>query len=114
MSTPRASDFRIALGRRIRELRNARGWSEAKLAYRLCPHWTRKDVWEIETPGDYSKRTKRKPRVDSLDEFADVFGITRRELLDGLGDRPSEPVDIKQHAPTGTTAGARAGTPRVN
>ncbi len=65
----------IALGEKIRELREERNWSQEKFADRCGLH--RSAIGLLE-------RAERIPRLDTLLTFSKGFGITVSELLRDL------------------------------
>jgi transcriptional regulator with XRE-family HTH domain len=99
--------YRVRLGQRIRGLRERRDWTQKTFGDKMG--WDTRAVHEVETPGDSSRRKKKRVRYDELVRIARVFDITMHELLTGLGD-PGEPVIILG-SPATATATARAGEP---
>ena len=67
--------FLLALGQRIRELREQRKWSQEEFADRCGLHRTAVGLLE---------RAERIPRLDTLLTVSKGFGITVSELLQGL------------------------------
>jgi transcriptional regulator with XRE-family HTH domain len=95
--------YRVRFGNRIHALREQHGWTQATLADKLG--WDTRAIHELENPHttDSRKRTKKRVRYDELPAIAHAFGITRTELLNGLGD-PGEPVDVRGVAARGQVA----------
>lgn len=75
----RLGNVEMAVGKRLRELRQISGWSQgdvaAKMAARGCT-WTQATVWKIETG-------LRALRVGELPDAAAVFGVSPMTLLSG-------------------------------
>lgn len=67
--------FLMALGRRIRQLREQRKWSQEEFADRCGLHRTAVGLLE---------RAERIPRLDTLLTVSKGLGITVSELLRGL------------------------------
>jgi transcriptional regulator with XRE-family HTH domain len=68
----------IALGNRIRELREAKHWSQEEFADLCGIH---------RTAVGFLERAERNPRLDTLLTMSKGLGITVSELLDGLERR---------------------------
>ena len=68
----------LALGSRIRELREKRKWSQEEFADRCGLH---------RTAMGFLERAERIPRLDTLLTISRGFGISVSELLDGLEKR---------------------------
>ena len=68
----------IALGERIRELREERGWSQEEFADRCGLHRTAVGLLE---------RAERIPRLDTLMTLSKGFGIPVSDLLQGIEKR---------------------------
>jgi transcriptional regulator with XRE-family HTH domain len=68
----------IALGNRIRELREAKRWSQEEFADLCGIH---------RTAIGFLERAERNPRLDTLPTISKGLGITVSELLDGLERR---------------------------
>ena len=68
----------IALGTRIRELREAKQWSQEEFADLCGIH---------RTAVGFLERAERNPRLDTLLTISKGLGITVSELLDGLERR---------------------------
>jgi transcriptional regulator with XRE-family HTH domain len=68
----------IALGNRIRELREAKHWSQEEFADLCGIH---------RTAIGFLERAERNPRLDTLLTISKGLGITVAELLDGLERR---------------------------
>ena len=68
----------IALGERIRELREGNHWSQEEFADRCGLHRTAIGLLE---------RAERNPRLDTLITISKGFGITISDLLQGLEKR---------------------------
>ena len=62
----------IAFGRRVRELREQRGWTQEDLAVKCGRHWTY--VGGIE-------RGERNPTLRVISDLARSFGIPTRDLF---------------------------------
>ena len=77
------ADLRPAFGRRIRELRLEREWSQEQLAERAGTHWTY--VSGVE-------RGRRNPSLNMLARLAEGLGVNLTELLDGLDARSEVPA----------------------
>lgn len=73
------SESTAQVGRRIRELREARGWTQGELAGLLDRTQTALSYWEA---------GKRAPGLDDILELARVFDVETSELL----PRPSRPL----------------------
>jgi len=73
----------IALGERIRELREERRWSQEEFADRCGLHRTAIGLLE---------RAERNPRLDTLLTVSKGFGITVSELLRDLERRGQLPL----------------------
>lgn len=72
-------DLRVAFGRRVRELRTARGWSQEELAHRAGVHWTY--LGGIE-------RGERNPALLNIGRVARALGVSLGELFDPVHDLP--------------------------
>jgi transcriptional regulator with XRE-family HTH domain len=70
-------DLRAAFGRRLRELRTARGWSQEELAHRAGLHWTY--VGGIE-------RGERNPALVNIGRLSRALGIGLAEMFGPFGD----------------------------
>jgi transcriptional regulator with XRE-family HTH domain len=70
----------VALGDRIRELREGKHWSQEEFADRCGLHRTAIGLLE---------RAERNPRLDTLLTLSRALGITVSELLRGLEKRSS-------------------------
>ena len=68
----------IALGQRIRELREGKHWSQEEFADRCGLHRTAIGLLE---------RAERNPRLDALITVSKGFGITISDLLQGVEKR---------------------------
>ena len=68
----------LALGDRIRELREQRGWSQEEFADRCGLH---------RTAIGFLERAERNPRLDTLLTISGTLGITVSELLAGVEKR---------------------------
>ena len=68
----------IALGNRIRELREAKHWSQEEFADLCGIH---------HTAVGFLERAERNPRLDTLLTMSKGLGITVSELLEGLERR---------------------------
>lgn len=66
------SSLAAGFGRRIRELRKARGWSQEELAHRAGVHWTY--LGGIE-------RGERNPALENIGRLATALEITLPELF---------------------------------
>jgi transcriptional regulator with XRE-family HTH domain len=64
--------YLVALGNRIRELREERKWSQEEFADRCGLH---------RTAMGFLERAERNPRLDTLMTISQGFGITVSELL---------------------------------
>jgi transcriptional regulator with XRE-family HTH domain len=71
----RADGVAKALGKRIRQLRTTRGWSQELLADQAGMHRTY--MWGIE-------QGVRNPSVRHLTRIADALGVSLSALFDGL------------------------------
>jgi transcriptional regulator with XRE-family HTH domain len=80
--------FLVALGKRIRELREQRNWSQKEFADRCGLHRTAVGLLE---------RAERVPRLDTLLTLSKGLGITVSELPQGL-EKKSQTVS-RQHSP---------------
>ncbi|MBC2667196.1 helix-turn-helix transcriptional regulator [Novosphingobium flavum] len=67
-------DIRIRLGRNVRALREAKGWSQEDYADRAGIHRTY--VSDIE-------RGRRNPTITVVEKLAEPLGVTAGALLDG-------------------------------
>ncbi len=67
--------LQAGFGRRVRELRNARGWSQEELAHRAGMHYTY--VGGIE-------RGERNPALVNIGALASALGVQLAELFAGL------------------------------
>ena len=72
--------FLLALGNRIRKLREQRHWSQEEFADRCGLHRTAIGLLE---------RAERIPRLDTLLTVSKGLGITVSDLLDGLERKSS-------------------------
>ena len=68
----------VAFGRRVRELREQRGWTQEDLAAKCGRHWTY--VGGIE-------RGERNPTLRVISDIAHALGIPVRELFPERGAR---------------------------
>ncbi|WP_423945809.1 helix-turn-helix domain-containing protein [Candidatus Binatus sp.] len=68
----------IVFGRRVRELREQRGWTQENLAVKCGRHWTY--VGGIE-------RGERNPTLRVICDLAQALGVTVRELFPERGAR---------------------------
>jgi transcriptional regulator with XRE-family HTH domain len=73
--TRRVDAVTKALGRRIRELRTTKGWSQERLADESGMHRTY--MWGIE-------QGVRNPSVRHLTRLADALGVPLRTFFEGL------------------------------
>lgn len=73
------SDSTAQVGRRIRELRQSRGWNQAELA---------KELGRTQTALSYWEAGKRAPGLDDILDLARVFDVDTSELL----PRPARPL----------------------
>ena len=76
---PRVGELRAAFGRRIRELRKARGFSQEELAHRAGVHYTY--IGGIE-------RGERNPALVNIGRIAAALEVTLAELFSVIRDRP--------------------------
>ncbi len=67
------SNLQVKIGKRIRELRAAKGLSQEKLAELANIHWSY--ISQLE-------RGKRNPTILCLEKIAKAFGISLSELLE--------------------------------
>ena len=70
---------RVALGQRLRQLREARGLTQEELAEQAGMHRA--------VPGHY-ERGDREPGISQVWRLADALGVTIQELLDGVEHPP--------------------------
>ena len=87
-----SAETRIALGKRIKELRHSNNLSQKTLA--LMTNVERSYLAKLESG-------KRNPGFDLLERISDGFGITLAELLDGIqepktGNGPAQDVTKQQ------------------
>jgi transcriptional regulator with XRE-family HTH domain len=82
-------DLRPALGRKVRELRDARGLSQEQLAERASMHWTY--ISGIE-------RGRRNPGLNALAQLAGALGVTLVDLLRDL--KPTKALSKSTRAQT--------------
>lgn len=68
-------DLRAQFGRRLRTLREARGWSQENLAEAAGLHWTYISGME---------RGRRNPSLVILGRLADALGISAAKLLSNM------------------------------
>ena len=81
----------IALGERIRELREGKHWSQEEFADLCGLH---------RTAIGFLERAERNPRLDTLLTISKGLGITVSELLDGLERRSqtvSRRMSVRKH-----------------
>jgi transcriptional regulator with XRE-family HTH domain len=71
-------DLRVAFGKRVRELRKERGWSQEQLAERASLHWTY--VSGVE-------RGVRTPGLDVIGRLAVALKVSPSELFHPLSGR---------------------------
>ena len=71
-----ARDLKRAFGRRVRELREAREWSQERAEQQIGLHWTY--IGQVE-------RGERNLTLLSMQKFARGFRIELAELFKGLG-----------------------------
>lgn len=79
MPHPDKGDLCVALGRHIRELRIARGWSIHRMVVDhgyFDPQWRKMEKGKIA------------PTIDSLLKLSTIFGIPLPELMSGCGEFP--------------------------
>ena len=74
---PVPTKLRVAFGRRLRALREARGLSQERLG--KGAKLTGKFIGELE-------RGQKSPTLDSLARLAPVVGVKLEELVKGMGD----------------------------
>ena len=74
--------YLVALGNRIRELREQRKWSQEEFADRCGLH---------RTAMGFLERAERNPRLDTLLTISKGFGITVSELPQGIEKRTQLP-----------------------
>ena len=70
------TDIKNALGKRIRELRKDRGWSQEKMAEISGMHWTY--IGQVE-------RGERNLTLESIECIAKAFRIKIAQLFRGIG-----------------------------
>lgn len=75
-------DIRRRFGSRVRELRNARGWSQEGLADRAGVHRTY--VGSVE-------RGEQNISLTNIERLAATLGVSLAELFAPFADRPPEP-----------------------
>lgn len=73
-------DVRTLFGRRVRELRKARGFSQEELAHRAGLHYTY--IGGIE-------RGERNPALVNIGRIARACGVSLAELFSVMTERPS-------------------------
>ena len=71
-------DLRAAFGKRVRELRNERGWSQEKLAERASLHWTYVSAVE---------RGLRTPGLDVIGRIGSALNVSPAELFRPLAGK---------------------------
>jgi len=71
-----ARDLKRAFGQRVRQLREARGWSQERAEQHCGLHWTY--IGQVE-------RGERNLTLLSIQQFAKGFKIELAELFQGLG-----------------------------
>lgn len=82
----------VALGERIRELREKKHWSQEKFADLCGLH---------RTAIGFLERAERNPRLDTLITVSKGLGITVSQLLDGLEKRSqsiSRSASFRKHS----------------
>lgn len=71
-------DVRAALGRRIRDLRKIKGWSQEELAHRAGLHWTY--VGQVE-------RGKRNIAIVNIAKLANALNVNLSEMFSAFNQR---------------------------
>lgn len=71
-------DVRAALGRRIRDLRKLKGWSQEELAHRAGLHWTY--VGQVE-------RGKRNIAIVNIAKLANALNVNLSEMFSAFNQR---------------------------
>jgi transcriptional regulator with XRE-family HTH domain len=70
-----AKDIKRALGKRVRELRDARDWSQEQMGEASGMHWTY--IGQVE-------RGERNLTLESIQKIAKAFRLKISELFQGL------------------------------
>lgn len=90
------------LGERIRNLREARGWSQRELV--------RRSGIASKSVISYYELGERHPTLENLVRIAKVFGVTTDYLLLGDTEDTGEPISTETHKDGDTYIRIRAGT----
>ena len=77
------SEITIALGKKIRYLRQSRGWTQEKLAEYADLHVSYVVLLE---------KGANRATIETLEKLANAFGISIAELVQSLGETRSDPV----------------------